>query len=248
MCVMNSIGMKLKLIPAGEFAMGLPKSHKGIYSNSKPRHRVRITQPFYLGVTVVTEDQWESVMGTKPWKGKPYVKKWFKKGAHYPATYVSWEDAVEFCEQLSAKEGVTYRLPTEAEWEYACRAGTTSLYHFGNNRDSRLGDYAWFQDDPLYDGQQYAHKIGQKKPNPFGLYDMYGNVREWCADWYDEGYYGVSPESDPKGPSEGSLRVFRGGCFFLSASCCDSASRNSNLPSERNESTGFRVARSPAGQ
>jgi len=130
----NSIGMRLVLVPPGEFMMGSPDSDSEADSYEKPQHRACITQPFYLATTEVTQAQWEVVMGTRPWSGQSYVK----EGSGYPATYVSWEDAQAFCTSLSSKEGVTYRLPTEAEWEYACRGGTKTVYHFGD-RDSRLG-------------------------------------------------------------------------------------------------------------
>ncbi|MCA9048380.1 MAG: SUMF1/EgtB/PvdO family nonheme iron enzyme [Planctomycetaceae bacterium] len=237
----NSIGMKLKLIPAGEFLMGSPESEQG-RSDDEHQHRVRITQPFYLGVTEVTQGQWTAVMGTEPWKGEDYVR----EGADFPATYVSWEDAVEYCKRLTSREGVTYRLPTEAEWEYACRGGTTTRFHFGSSETS-LGDYAWFDGNAWDVDEKYAHLVRQKRPNGFGLYDMHGNVWEWCQDEYDAEYYKTSSAADPRGPSEssgGSRRVYRGGCWYDSPQGCRSAHRGGYSPSSRHGDLGFRVLRS----
>ena len=187
----NSIGMVLVPIPAGEFLMGSPETEPGRRDN-EVQHQVTLTKPFLLGVHEVTQGQWQAVMGTTPWKGKEFVK----EGDDYPATYVSWHDAVEFCRKLSEKEGLEYRLPTEAEWEYACRAGTTTAYSFGDDA-SELGEYAWYRENARNVGQKYAHTVGQKKPNPWGLYDMHGNVWEWCSDWY--GDYPSGSVTDPQG-------------------------------------------------
>jgi formylglycine-generating enzyme required for sulfatase activity len=234
----NSIGMKLKLIPAGEFQMGSPlgEADRG---HDERQHRVRISQPFYMQTTEVTQGQWESVMGTTPWSGEKYVK----EGSDYAASYVSWDDAVEFCRKLSLKDGVEYRLPSEAEWEYACRGGSSTAYSFGDN-PSALGDYAWFDDNADDIGEEYAHRVGQKRSNGFGLYDMHGNVYEWCSDWYGGDYYKSSPLADPRGPSEGSDRVNRGGSWGNTARYARSASRNRNSPGLRYLNLGFRVLRS----
>ena len=218
----NSIGMVLVPIPAGEFLMGSPETEPGRQDNSELQHQVTLTKPFLLGVHEVTQGQWQAVMGTTPWKGKKSIK----EGDDYPAMSVSWQDAVEFCRQLSEKEGLEYRLPTEAEWEYACRAGTTTAYSFGNDA-SELDEYAcymsWGRANAPAGARPSAHSVGQKKPNPWGLYDMHGNLWEWCSDWY-----GDSPSggvTDPAGPSSGSSRVECGGSWHRGAGNCRSAAR-----------------------
>lgn len=242
--ITNSIGMKLKLIPAGEFMMGSPDDESDRFENEGPQHRVRITKPFYVGITEVTQGEWFTVMKTKPWEGQVFVK----EGDRYPATHVSWDDAVEYSRKLSALEGKGYRLPTEAEWEYACRGGKSTAYSFGNDA-SQLSTYAWWGG---IDGkgsaktERYAHEVGGKQSNPIGLYDMHGNVYEWCSDWY-ESYRGTSAV-DPKGPLTGSYRVLRGGGWSYPAWCCRSAFRLYNFPSRRFNSLGFRLALNPSGQ
>ena len=239
--ITNSIGMKLKLIQGGEFMMGSPADEVGRSEDEGPQHKVRITKPFYMGVTEVTQGQWFSVMNTKPWEGNEYVK----EGANYPATWVSWDDAVEYCKKLSATEGKQYRLPTEAEWEYACRGGKSTAYSFGSEA-SGLKNHAWFTENADDIGEKYAHEIGGKEPNPFGLYDIHGNVWEWCSDW--QGEYIAGAAGDPVGPSTGSYRVRRGGSWGNSARGCRSAYRYYFVPSDRFYDLGFRLALSPSGQ
>jgi formylglycine-generating enzyme required for sulfatase activity len=215
--------------------MGLPKdvwSHRG---EGKPQHVVRITKPFYLSVTEVTQEQYQAVMGQNP--------TFFKDDPRRPVECVSWEDAVEFCGKLSGKEGRTYRLPTEAEWEYACRAGSTTKWSFGDD-ESELWEYAWYYGN----SEATTHPVGEKKPNNWGLYDMHGNVWEWCADWHGWKYYAESPRDDPQGPKSGSARVNRGGTWAYPAGSCYSAGRCGLWPEERNRYLGFRVARSPSGE
>jgi formylglycine-generating enzyme required for sulfatase activity len=236
--VVNSVGMLLVPIPAGEFQMGSPDA--AIYydgERAKPQHLVKITKPFYLGVYEVTQQQYEKVMGARPWRGDDYVK----EGADYPASYVTRDRAVEFCRRLSKQEGVEYRLPTEAEWEYACRAGTTTAYSFGDDR-AKLGQYAWYEKNAWDIGEKYAHGVGQKLPNRWGLYDMHGNVWEWCQDWY--GPYGSDKVvSDPVGPAQGDRRVLRGGSFNAHSSLVRSAYRNYLQPGYPYYLSGFRAAR-----
>ena len=243
----NSIGMELRLIKAGSFQMGSTKSADQLatlfeaeaedFKDEFPRHLVRISQDFRLGVTEVTQSEWQSVMNTQPWSGEKNVK----EGTDYPATYVSWDDAVEFCRKLSAKEGVTYRLPTEAEWEYACRAGSESMYSFGDSPEL-LEEYAWFDENARDIDEKFAHRVRQKRPNAWGLHDMHGNVWEWCSDWYD--CYQSSPQVDPGGPASGSFRVGRGGSWDYYAWICRSANRVRGTPDYRFSYLGFRVLRS----
>ena len=203
----NTLDMTFKEIPAGTFMMGSPEEEIG-RDDDETQHPVTISKAFYMQTTEVTQGQWKEVMGTEPWKGKSYVK----EGPNYAASYVSWDDAVAYCEKLSEKESVTYRLPTEAEWEYACRAETKTTWSFGDDEAS-LGDYAWHDKNAWDIGEKYAHQVGLKKPNAFGLYDMHGNVYEWCHDYYEADYYKQSPEKDPTGPTSGSFRVLRGGSW-----------------------------------
>jgi formylglycine-generating enzyme required for sulfatase activity len=228
----NSIGMKLTLIPAGEFQMG-----SDARDCEKPHHLVKISKLFYLGVYEVTQQQYEKVMGARPWQGKDSVK----EGADYPAVFVSHDDAVEFCRRLSKQEGVEYRLPTEAEWEYACRAGTSTAYSFGDD-EAKLGQYAWYEKNAWLRDEKYAHRVGQKLPNRWGLYDIHGNVWEWCQDWYAP-YGSEKVVSDPLGPAQGEYRVLRGGSFCYRTSYVRSAFRRINLPVNRFFNVGFRAAR-----
>ena len=235
--IVNSIGMVLVPIPAGQFQMGSPDSDKYAISREKPQHLVKITKPFYLSVNEVTQQQYEKVTGVRPWHGKSYVK----EGPDYAATYVSWNDAVEFCRKLSEQEGVKYRLPTEAQWEYTCRAGTTTVYSYGDD-ESKLGEHAWYRTSAWDIGEKYAHGVGQKPPNPWGLYDIQGNVFEWCQDWFAP-YGSEKAVSDPTGPASGSGRVLRGGSFDGVTGVCRSAFRTTGLPDTLYLNIGFRVSR-----
>ena len=255
-----AIEMELIGIPAGTVTMGSPADEKNRFEDEE-QVSVTLTQSFELGKTEVTQGQWKEVMGTEPWDGQKYVK----ADKDCPATYVNWGDATEFCKKLTAierksgklKADEEYRLPTEAEWEYACRAGTETAFSFGDD-ESKLGEYAWwggFDLAALTKGEvkagggnaareQYAHTVGTKKPNPWGFHDMHGNVAEWCSDWYGDSLAGGT---DPVGPEEGSSRVFRGGGWWPDPGFCRSA-RRVNLPSDRRSFLGFRVARSQSAQ
>ncbi|MBT6143683.1 formylglycine-generating enzyme family protein [bacterium] len=217
--------MKMVLIPPGEFQMGLPQ------------HQVTLTKPFILSVYEITQQQYAKVMGTRPWQGKKYVQ----EGPDYPATYVNWHDAVEFCRKLSKQEGVDYRLPTEAEWEYACRAGTTTVYSFGDDA-SQMGQHAWYRKNAWDSGEKFAHVVGQKLPNRWGLYDIHGNVWEWCQDWY-VGYDSMMVLTDPVGPTLGNYHVLRGGSFLSLGRNARSADRDDFNPAYNFIADGFRVAR-----
>ena len=248
----ENVKLEMVLVPAGKFKMGFTKKELldlklDLQENIKKeknrelgkkeievvdqiinvqgkQHEVTLTKPFYMGKYEVTQEQWESVMGTNPSKIKE---------AKLPVTDVSWNDCQEFIKKLNAKTKGGYRLPTEAEWEYACRAGTMSAYSFGdkitpkdeNDYDSKIGK-------PV--------AVGSYKPNAFGLYDMHGNVWEWCEDWQGEYPFAVT---DPKGPATGNRRVLRGGCFFDKSSKARSSFRHSYPPSNSDYRNGFRLAR-----
>ena len=245
----NSIGMEFVLIPAGSFPMGSSDDEREANRDEKPQHRVTIGQPFHLGRHEVTQAQWEAVMGSHPFTlprsnsfyHLPGMAERLRK-PNNPAT-VSWNDAQEFIKRLNQKEGHTqYRLPTEAEWEYAARAGTTTPYSFGPDaRD--LSRYAWFGED-FESGS--THPVGQKEPNAWGLYDMHGNVWEWTQDWYGEHYYAESPATDPAGPvakNGNAGRVVRGGSWHITGDGWRSASRRQYAPDYRGISVGFRLVR-----
>jgi formylglycine-generating enzyme required for sulfatase activity len=237
----NSIGMKLVLIPAGEFMMGSPDSDKDARPDEKPRHRVRITKPFWLGAHEVTVGQYRQFAQAASYSGMTLWQNAFPAQTdEHPVVNVSWDDANAFCKWLSAKERKTYRLPTEAEWEYACRAGTTSRFCFGES-EAGLEEYAWYFG---HSGGQ-THPVGQKRPNAWALYDMHGNVWEYCADCFDSGYYATSRAADPTGPGSGAYGVARGGSSRSRAGDARSANRLRCLPGLRYGSIGLRVAMTP---
>ena len=212
--------MEFVRIKAGTFLMG------GNRFGEKPVHEVVLTNDFFMGKYEVTQGQWETVMGENPS---------YFGGKDRPVERVSWDDVQEFIDKLNDKEGrKIYRLPTEAEWEYACRAGTTTEYFFGDDED-KLGEYVWYDDN----SGNKTHPVGKKKPNPWGLYDMYGNVWEWCQDLY--GDYPKGKIINPKGPDSGSYRVFRGGSWGHSAVSCRSANRSNWEPDYRYSLLGFRL-------
>ena len=220
--ITNDLGIKFAWIPAGTFMMGSPESEEGRNPN-ETSHKVTITKGFYLGIYTVTQEQWEGVMGNNP-SSKT-------KGAKLPVTDVSWKDCWGFIKKLNAKTGDVYRLPSEAEWEYACRAGTATAYSYG--------DYMTMN-DANFDGES-IEAVGSYKPNAFGIYDMHGNVWEWCEDWY--GDYPDGAVMDPRCPGTGEYRVLRGGSFGVNVSSARSSYRDYNAPSDRLVSNGFRLAR-----
>jgi formylglycine-generating enzyme required for sulfatase activity len=224
-------GINFIKIEAGCFLMGRDTELKESSPVELPQHKVCIEKPFYLGETEVTQKQWETVMGSNPSK---------YKGLYKPVEKVSWEDAQEFIKRLNAQEGGTFfRLPTEAEWEYAARAGTGTLYSFGDE-PKNLADYAWFGNEGYHGSSK---EVATKKPNPWGLYDMHGNVWEWVQDWYDPNYYHNSPEKDPKGAESGQYRVYRGGSWVGKAVNLRCSLRYSGLPVSRTSDIGFRLFR-----
>ena len=231
------LDMTFNKIPAGTFLLGSPVTEKD-RDDDEDQHKVTISKPFYMQTTEVTQGQWTAVMGTEPWKGQSRVK----EGPDYPAVYVSWNDAVAYCEKLSMREGETYRLPTEAEWEYACRAGTTTTWSFGDDEAS-LGDYAWYKENAFDIDEMYAHQVSLKEPNVWSLYDMYGNAWEWCSDYYGKDYYIESPQTDPTGPTSGSSRVLRGGSWNNSSRFTRSAVRLRYGADNRYSNVGFRLVR-----
>ena len=235
----GGVTMDLVHIETDTFTMGSPTTEKGHEKWESPQHEVTLSTPFYMGVTEVTQAQWEGVMNTQPWEGQDYTK----AGADYAASYISWDDATTFCTALSKKIGRTVRLPTEAEWEYACRAGTTTAYNFGDD-SSKLGDYAWYNGNTWRNtwdtGEAYAPPVGVKKPNAWGLSDMHGNVCEWCSDWHADLYANVDVHN-PKGPATGESRVLRGGSWISGPNGCRTASRGGAGSDDRLPYNGLRV-------
>ncbi|MDR1657478.1 MAG: formylglycine-generating enzyme family protein [Deltaproteobacteria bacterium] len=227
--IKTSLGMILVKIPAGSFVMGAGEGFSGDADYERPAHQVIISKPFWLGVYEVTQDQWSQVMGTSP--AEP------KRAFSSPVNNVSWDDASLFVTKLSQSDGRAYRLPTEAEWEYAARAGSDTAYHFGSDPEL-LSNYGWCAES-FSKGQ--VHQVGQKKPNGFGLYDMHGNVAEWVADWFSEDYYAQKVKTDPQGPPSGTEKLLRGGAWSSDPKVCQSAWRDTNLPMVRSKSIGFRV-------
>jgi formylglycine-generating enzyme required for sulfatase activity len=291
--VTNSVGMKLVLVPSGEFMMGSKESAAQLasafkkyedfgadFTNEYPYHRVRITEPFYMGICPVTRGQFQAFVkdsgyvtaaekdkngghgytGSELTASREYS--WhnvgFKQADDHPVLDVSWDDACEFCRWLSRREKRTYQLPREAQWEYACRAGTSSRYYNGDDPEmlaqvGNVADAAYRREFPYYapsmirasDGYVFTSPVGKFRPNSFGLYDMHGNVLQWCRDWYDPKYYAVSPRDDPPGPARGSRRVWRGSGWGASPGPCISAYRGGWPPSGSDVCIGFRVVWEP---
>ena len=226
--ITNSIGMELVLIPAGEFKMGSPSGEEGRFDSEGPVHTVKIEKAYYLGKYEVTQAQWREVMGSSPS---------YFKGDDLPVEKVSWNDAQEFVRKLNEMEGTDkYRLPSEAEWEYAARAGTTTRYSFGND-ESDLSDYAWYKGN----SGSKTHPVGKKKPNAWGLYDMHGNVWEWVQDWCHSNYDGAPTDGSAWEIGSSSNRVFRGGSWYGFARICRPAFRNNRDPGHRDSDLGFRL-------
>jgi formylglycine-generating enzyme required for sulfatase activity len=232
----NSIGMKFRRIKPGSFIMGKPAGKKGIIKGWE-QHKVTLTKGFYMQTTEVTQNQWKAIMVRN--------RSIFKKcGGTCPVESVSWDDAQEFIKKLNQKEGTTkYRLPTEAEWEYACRAGSKTAFSNGRmtelkcDYDPNLDKMGWY----CGNSDKTTHPVAKKRPNAWGLYDMHGNVHEWCQDWY--GDYVLDTVADPKGQASGSRRVFRGGSWANIAPFCRSDNRRSAFPHARSSGIGFRLVK-----
>ena len=232
----NEVGMKFVLIPAGTFMMGSPSDEPG-RASIEMQHQVTISRSFYMQTTEVTQDQWRAVMGNNP-------SHFSNCGDGCPVEKVSWYDAQKFIQALNAKEGGNkYRLPTEAEWEYAARAGSKTAFANGGitvtgcGHDSNLDRIGWYCGNSGYK----THRVAQKQPNLWGLYDMHGNVWEWCHDWY--GDYPSGYVTDPSGPPSGFIRANRGGSHSGFAKFCRSANRIRYMPSDHTDDLGFRLAR-----
>lgn len=252
-CLTNSVGMEMTLLPAGVFWMGSPPGEPGRHPDEHPRHRVRLSQPFLISNTPVTQQQWMQVMRYNPSS--------FREGGHgadrvrgmdtqpFPVERVSWFDAEAFCQALStlpqeAEAGRIYRLPTEAEWEYACRAGTSTMFHFGKDLSSDRANLDGTNPEGaaavgIYLGRTCP--VRQYPSNAFNLHDMHGQVWEWCADWFTEDYYEHSPEVDPVGPEESTRRALRGGGWYFGARTARSAYRYRYEPEARHHDFGLRV-------
>ncbi|MGE4495902.1 MAG: formylglycine-generating enzyme family protein [Methanosarcina sp.] len=225
-----STDMKFIMIPAGEFLMGSSPEEKGRSYSESPVHRVTIQNPFYIGKYQVTQKQWTKIMETSPSNFKDEAR---------PVELVSWENVQEFIEKLNAVENTTkYRLPSEAEWEYACRAGTQSRYFFGDD-ESKLDDYAWHSRN----SGRKTRPVGKKKPNLWGLYDMHGNVWEWVQDRWHENYDGSPSDGSAWEDGNSSNRVSRGGSWYCDVDSCRSAARFSREPEKRLANLGFRLVR-----
>ena len=231
----NGVTMKVAGIPAGKFIMSSPSSEKGRLSREGTQRIVTISKPFYIGVTEVTQLQWRAVMSSEPWDGRKNVQ----SNAQNAASYISWRDVEAFCGRLSKSTGKTVTLPTEAQWEYACRAGTRTAFCFGDD-PSKLDSFAWFGRNKKNATEVFAHPVGRKKPNAWGLYDMHGNVYEWCLDWYEDAY-ATAKNVDPQGPASSRHRTVRGGAFGDSAGSCRSSHRHMYKALDRQPGLGFRI-------
>jgi formylglycine-generating enzyme required for sulfatase activity len=247
--VRNSAGMKLILIPAGQFTMGSAKKHEGVPDETQ--HEVIISKPFYIGAFEVTQGEWKKLMGSNPshFQGDKLTMRRTQAGkplkidsGRYPVESISWVEAVEFCKKLSEspaemKAGRVYRLPTEAEWEYACRAGSQHDYAFGEKPEP-LPKNDWV----LSNSEGHTHPVGEKKANAWGLFDVHGNVREWCEDNLD--VYPTGEVKDPRGPKSNlsGNRVFRGGSWHNAPEMCRISLRSSGLPIDKNYQIGLRIA------
>ena len=222
----DDVTITMVWIPAGSFMMGRQDDEQDSDNDEDPRHEVNIGYGFWMGKYEVTQAQWEAVMDNNPAHD-------YGVGDNYPVYFVSWDDIQEFEAALDN----SFRLPSEAEWEYACRAGTETRFYWGDDPDyDEIGDYAWYTSN----SNSQTHDVGQKRPNAFGLYDMSGNVWEWCEDWYHNSYEGA-PDDGSAWDDDGSYRVLRGGSWLNNPWGCRSAARHRYLPGTRDRNNGFRL-------
>ena len=219
----KGIALEMVWIPAGVFQMG--------DSAFGPVHRVEL-DGFWMGKYEITQAQYECITGKNPSRFK---------GANHPVEQLNWTSATDFCQKLKSKTGKTFQLPTEAQWEYACRAGGRTRFAHADS-ESGLGDYAWYSGN----AENKTHPVGGKLPNAFGLHDMIGNVYEWCSDWYEDKYYSKSPGRNPPGPRVGECRVLRGGAWSVDPSYCPPAYRSATPPTFSRFHMGFRVVWIPS--
>ncbi len=234
----DNVQMQVVLVPAGKFQMGFQPEDTRYFAPEIPGHEVTISRSFYLGKYLVTQQQWQALMPVNPSK---FV------GPQNPVDGVSWNDANDFCRKLATRTALPVRLPTDAEWEYACKAGTQTAFFFGNDPND-LADYAWYKDN----SNDVTHPVGLKKPNPWGLYDICGNVWQWCSDWYAELDKITDPVTDPKGPPRSRLgaHVLRGGAWHTGYAFSHSAMRGGDFPCgeggpaswDNASRSGFRIA------
>ncbi len=226
--------LELVYIPGGSFMMGSPDTEEGRQVNERPQHQVTL-QPFYMSKYPITQRQYQEIMGENPSNFK---------GDNLPVETVSWNDATNFCTQLSARTEGTYGLPSESQWEYACRAGTTTPYYFGESITTELANYFGSSDTPPGENRATTTEVGIFPPNAFGLYDMHGNVFEWCQDdWHDS--YDGAPSDGSAWKTEGQFKMARGGTWYINASSCRSATRNYINADIQSEYVGFRVVYMP---
>ena len=235
--LLDAIASDMVDIPGGSFLMG---SNDG-EDDERPIHNV-LLEAFTINKYEVTQKQWFEVMGTEPWKDLKYIN----VGENCPVVNVDWYDVRDFLRRLNRFSHRHYRLPTEAEWEYSCRAGSTSKFSHSSLK-MNLAQYAWFYDNAFKKGDMHAHEVGKRKPNKWGLYDMMGNVYEWCSDWYSRNYYNKSPIQNPKGPKYGSYKSVRGGDWARTEYFLRVASRRYYSPHYKDVNVGFRLAHNATG-
>ena len=229
--ILDQIMMNMVEIPEGSFLMGSMTGEP----EERPIHNV-IIDSFLLNKYEVTQGEWFEIMATSPWQELKYSK----SDKYYPAVNISWYDIKQFLKKLGKLTSKTFRLPTEAEWEYACRAGTTSKHPYGFLK-LNLAKHAWFYENAFKKGEMYPHQVGRKQANKWGLHDMLGNVYEWCSDWFSENYYNKSPISNPAGPRYGSYKIVRGGDWARTDYFLRVSSRRYYSPHFKDSYIGFRL-------